>query len=454
MIEDKEKNQIKDKIQDGSSLSSDSDYPDGSKSAKSKDIVSSILGFFDSKHVKLASLAIAIIAALTGGVLKFDDLSKIIERYLDRFEYIRSLQHPIPSEIPDTEVKILTSGEVFIKLMQIDGYLGLLKNDAPWKRLCVSTATNKAGERNLHVVNTKYILSESRIDQVNRTKLEKRLSDIEISGDEEASILRIQDPFMRLLQRASRQLLFRQKSRDLENIEKPQLYLLRNSIYGQHGRPFGTAKLHKFMERRGWRGRLDYKAASLVEECNALYLEEIYPKRELGALGRGVLIKSGPSIPRSFKAKICACLSEPKFGIDCHGDTGDSYANQFRDFVDLIVDIGSAETASLTWTYLNTTGVIDEALPQFKTYTDTFISASVDFSAQLQHYLMSKDVQLRTTLDRPGGDHFGFVLNLPKKTFDKFTTDAELLHDTGSTLCSAMHSLLETTGPMIPWMKQ
>ena len=240
-----------------------------------------------------------------------------------------------------------------LKLMQIDGYLGRLKDDKNWKKLCVTQAVHPDDLNNSRYLNTIYPLAESSIDQVNRSLLQTRIDRLDLSKAEDP---RSPDLFERLLKRSSKQLLYRYESQEIEMLDKPLLYLLRNSIFGQHGYNFSTPKLHKFAYRRGWKELTKYHSwdtISAVELCNGYYLDEMHPTPELGAIGRGVLISETNAIPDALKAEACACLAQPKFGIDCHEERGVSFAAQFHDFVDLIIDIKEGSSGAATWTFID-----------------------------------------------------------------------------------------------------
>jgi hypothetical protein len=93
---------------------------------------------------------------------------------------------------------------------------------------------------------------------------------------------------------------------------------------------------------------------SAVEMSNAYFLDEVHPIRELGALGRGVLIRRSDSatFPTFLKPGLCTCLAQRKFAIECRESASDS-RDEFHDFVDLVIDFRVGQAGRVEWTFLD-----------------------------------------------------------------------------------------------------
>jgi YARHG domain-containing protein len=325
------------------SASSEGKTLDTTKEAASS---SGLKGFFDKYVIPFRAYIIAASAGVATVYAWFDSITTKIMPLYDRYAYLQTLQNPFPSLIDQKIIDQMSSGEAELALMRIDGYLGRLRDDKTWKKLCVTEAAKRFSKTPEAFLNTRYPLDESRTDQLNETALHRRIDTIEIEKIEDAGIQRNPDIFERLLARSSKQLLYRYQSEELDLLDKPQLYLLRNSIYGRHGYIFSTAKLHKFTNRHGWKTLKERPdLPDDVEKCNASFLEELHPARELGAVGRGVLISQDDSIPASFKADVCACLGRTNYGIECADGDGSSPERQFYDYVDLILEVHKGSAA-------------------------------------------------------------------------------------------------------------
>jgi hypothetical protein len=83
-------------------------------------------------------------------------------------------------------------------------------------------------------------LDETYIDRLNRETIRQKIDKIQINKIEDADIYKTPDPFTRLLKRASVQLLSSYKDSEIPSLDKGELYLLRNAIYGRHGYKFDT----------------------------------------------------------------------------------------------------------------------------------------------------------------------------------------------------------------------
>jgi hypothetical protein len=149
----------------------------------------------------------AYILALAAGAATvyawFDSITTKIMPLYDRYAYLQTLQNPFPSIIDQRIVEGMSSGEAELALMRIDGYLGRLRDDRTWKKLCVTEAAKRSSKTPEAFLNTKYLLDESRIDQLNEAALQKRIDTIDIEKTEDAGIQRNPDIFERLLARSS-----------------------------------------------------------------------------------------------------------------------------------------------------------------------------------------------------------------------------------------------------------
>jgi N-acetylmuramoyl-L-alanine amidase/YARHG domain len=398
----------------------------------------------------------AYILALAAGAATiyawFDSITTKIMPLYDRYTYLQTLQNPFPSIIDQGIVDGMSSGEAELALMRIDGYLGRLRDDRTWKKLCVTEAAKRSSKTPEAFLNTKYLLNESRIDQLNEAALQKRIDTIDIEKTEDAGIQRNPDIFERLLARSSKQLLYRYQSQELDLLDKPQLYLLRNSIYGRHGYIFSTAKLHKFTNRHGWKSLKERPdLPDDVEKCNASFLEELHPARELGAIGRGILFSQDDSIPATFKAEVCACLGRANYGIECTDGDGSSPAKQFYDYVDLVLEVRKGSSTEIKWSYLDPRAIGDTSRAQFGGSAARFHAAAVQFSAELQEGLVSAGEPLVLDPKESLEAYWGAAINLSEKFITKMASDAKTAFDMGGLVCKAIYNAIDQTGSIIPW---
>jgi hypothetical protein len=390
--------------------------------------------------------ATALGSATAGGaafVTNFETLSSHATDYLKTRDYIRTLKSPYPSILDEKTVSSWNVGTLELATYQIRGYLGQLKSSPSWIRQCLTTPEifpdNYASQFNDHLE-----LPESNTDSQNIALLSRRIDAIEIQND---PLLRINDPYVRLLERASSTLLHRYKETEIAKLENTELYLLRNSIYMRHGRPFDTAKLEKYANRKGWPSLgAAYKPTSVtpVELCNALYLNALHASRELGAVGRGILIRNQNPSPTAdlLKASLCSCLGQPKVLVECRENSGASEQDEFRDYVDLVLDFSVADANAVEWTFLDPRNVISADLGDLKPHMDTFLSSAVHFNAGVQSALKAHSLPFAGSHGRKNGPFWGaqvsFVYagdgrrarvrsDVPERAFDQYVRVAARL---------------------------
>jgi len=226
---------------------------------------------------------IVTIAGLTAGtaafVANFESLNSQATTYLRNREYLQSLEHPYPSLLKENDIDSWNLGSLELAVYQIDGYLGRLRAGPSWIKACLTDESIFPNHSRQY--NDRMELPESVADRENKALLLRQIDKREIQPD---LFLRINDPFERLLERASSALLRRYKETEIGGLDRTQLYLLRNAIYALHGRPFDTAKLEKYANRKGWQSRgaaFTMALMSPVELCNALYLNELHAAREI-----------------------------------------------------------------------------------------------------------------------------------------------------------------------------
>jgi YARHG domain/N-acetylmuramoyl-L-alanine amidase len=391
---------------------------------------------------------VGISVAWLGDVIK--NAQPIYSLY-DKYTYIHTLQAPFETVIDQKTIDGMSSGEAELALLRIDGYLGHLKDEKIWKKLCVLEGAKRISKTPSNFLNLKYPLEESRTDKLNRTALQSRIDYIELTRVENGDIERKPDVFKRLLARSSRQLLYLYKAREIDQLDKPQLYLLRNAIYGKHGYVFSTPKLQKFANRQGWNAVTTGSGAySVVEVCNAFFLEELYASRELGAIGRGILFLQGPEVPAAVKAQVCACLGQRRYGIDCHDNDGSTLGTQFYKYVDLVIDIREGDKAEVRWSYLDQIAVADADLPQFELNDGRFRAAALQFSALLQGALEPAGARLEFSADEGREAYWGVTIRLPAQQLARLRTDPKLTFDVSNSICVATFDAIDQTGPYLP----
>jgi N-acetylmuramoyl-L-alanine amidase/YARHG domain len=403
----------------------------------------------------IAAGAVALVGGLATFVGNLETLHSKIEEYRDKQAYLSTRKPPFPSRLKPEDIAGWSSGRLKLALYQIDGYLGKLKTSPPWLRQCLTSETI------FPVVyaaqfNERYELTESEIDRHNRMLIQKRIDQIEIEKIEDRELLRINDPFVKLLMRSSKQLLSAYQESEIAALDKAHLYLLRNAIFGQHGYKFDTAKLAKFAHRMGWSSSAAniYKASDVspLERCNAFFLEQLHPGRELGALGRGILLRppAAKVFPSFLLSSLCTCLAKLKHHVDCRRISTASDRTEFHEFVDLIIEFVEGDANKAEWTFLSDGAVEDADVEIFRPHQDRFFSSALDFNVAIQSALAARDVQFTAADEHRTGAHWGVKLTLTPSTLETLRRDPILSRDVSAKMCSVIHDSLELAGPYIP----
>ena len=410
-----------------------------------------------SRLRKLLAIAVAALATAAGGtvtlVANLDALQARYQKWHHDWDYQNTLRRPYPDLLTDKDIEGWSSGRLQLALFQIDGYLGRLKSSPAWIKQCLRDR-DIFPENYASQYNDRLDLEETYIDRSNKETIRHRMDRIQINKVEDADIYRTPDPFARLLKRASVQLLSAYKELEISILDKSELYLLRNAIFGQHGYKFDTPKLRKFANRKGWSAAsASFKTddVSGLEMCNAYFLEEVHPIKELGSLGRGVLIRQpdSPLFPAFLKPWLCTCLGQPKFAIECRQSSSNA-REEFHDFVDLVVDFQVGETVRVEWTFLDNRYVSPADLDHFKANQDKFISTAVDFNAALHKVFRSRNVTLVASQDDQRGAYWGVKLTLPQDALQQLASDPTFLQEATAGMCNGIRDALELTGPFIP----
>jgi N-acetylmuramoyl-L-alanine amidase len=416
---------------------------DGSTSRLSvRDVLQSRLSWL------IASVA-AVVAGASTFVANLDGLMSRAKIYIDDRSYIAQLQNPYPALLDRDTIADWSSGQVRLALYQINGYHGALKTAPTWIKVCLTSDDVFPGLA-AHQFNDRVELPDSYIDQQNKQVLEQRLAQIDNSQIEDAATLRINDPFAKLLTRSRYQLLSKYKESELPQLDKAELYLLRNAIYARHGYPFNTAKLSKYANRMGWTRQIR-RRLSPVEACNAFFLQELHPAQELGSLGRGVLIKSsGSAEPAGYlKPAICACLAQPSKHIDCQERSAESDRASYHAFVDLIIDIDSGPSNKIEWTFLDEEAVVGADLDNFKNHKERFYASALDLNVAIQNALQAGGQDLSSTEDKHGS-YWKLRLTLSPETFAAFGRTPSLSSSLAHSVCDSVDRAFDSAGPFIP----
>ncbi|MBR0936887.1 YARHG domain-containing protein [Bradyrhizobium jicamae] len=378
-----------------------------------------------------------------------DSLTSRAKTYLDERAYVAQLTNPYPTLLDRDVVAGWSSGQVQLALYQIDGYHGLLKTAPTWVKVCL-TSPDIFGDLANHQFNERTALPEGYVDEQNRQILQQRLDQIDNDQIEDAATLRINDPFSKLLTRSRYQLLAKYKDSELPQLDKAELYLLRNAIYARHGYPFNTAKLSKYANRMGW-SRPTRKPVSPVESCNAFFLQELHPAQELGSLGRGVLIRdaalTGPA--NYVRPAICACLGQPSRHVDCQQHAGSSDKADFHSFVDLIIDLETGPVNQVEWTFLNDNDIVGADLDTFKANEERFYASALDFNVAIQNVLKTAGQDLSTAEDKRG-PYWKLRLMLSPQTLAALAQRPGLSSSLAQNVCDSVHRGFEAAGPFIP----
>jgi hypothetical protein len=183
--------------------------------------------------------ATALVAGASAFTANLDTLVSRAKAFREERAYFATLQNPFPDLLDRSAISDWRSGRVQLALYQIDGYHGVLKTAPAWIKVCLTNSEIFPGLADRQF-NDRRELPESYVDQQNKQILSQRLDQIDNDQSEDAATLRINDPFTRLLTRSRYQLLSKYKDSELPQLDKAELYLLRNAIYARHGYPFNT----------------------------------------------------------------------------------------------------------------------------------------------------------------------------------------------------------------------
>jgi N-acetylmuramoyl-L-alanine amidase len=406
---------------------------------------------------KRLAIAAAATGTLIGGtvtaVQNMDALQARYQKWHHDREYENTLRRPFPDLLTDKDIEGWSSGRLQLAELQIDGYLGRLKSSPPWIKQCLRDRVIFPKNHDSQY-NDRLELEETYIDRSNKEIIREKIDYIQINKIEDADIYRTPDPFTRLLKRASVQLLSSYKDSEISSLDKGELYLLRNAIYGQHGYKFDTPKLRKFANRRGWSAAsatFKNDDVSALERCNAYFLEEVHPIKELGALGRAVLIRrsDSASFPAFLKPGLCTCLGQRKFAIDCRESASDP-RDEFHNFIDLVVDFRVGQAIAIEWTFLDNRYVSPADLDHFKGNQDRFISAAADLNAALHEVFRSRNIALVSSKDNQRGAYWGAKLTISEDALQQLASDPTFLREATVGVCKGVWDALEQAGPFIP----
>src|ERR1700687_2433938 len=364
---------------------------------KDRPLVSSAVNILKSRMSWLGATAVALISGATALVTNVENLKSHAQAYIEERTFFAGLQHPYPALLKKEDIEQWSSGRAQLAIFQIEGYRGKLKESPTWIKLCL-TSSLIFPETAKTQFNNRIEQAESFTDRQNKLNLEHRLDQLDNDKSEESETLTINDPFSKLLARSKSQLLSRYKDSEISQLDKAELYLLRNAIFGSHGYPFYTAKLAKYVARMGWSQftpQFKPELISPVERCNAFFLQQLHPNQELGALGRGVLIKDpNPDTANFLKPAICACLAQPKMHVDCQRNSRGSNRTDFLELVDLILEIEQGPRNKIEWTFLDERDVAAADIDIFKNHEEKFYSAALDFNVAVQSALEAANQSL------------------------------------------------------------
>jgi N-acetylmuramoyl-L-alanine amidase len=407
------------------------------------------------KHrVTWATAAISVIGSLLAVVSHATNLYPRFKTYLDERQYVQTLKRPYPDLLADEHVADWTSGRVRLALFQLDGYLGRHRSSAPWIKTCLTNRIVFPDHFDTQF-NERLDLPDGYVDRHNRAVLQRRLDKIDYGKTEDTDILRIDDPFTKLLTRSSKQLLFLYKDSEINRLEKAELYLLRNAMYGRHGYPFGTAKLNKFANRMGWPSadpNFKLERMNQVELCNAFFLDQLYPTRELGALGRGILVRpvTAAPIPKSLESALCTCLAKPKNRIDCRKSLDTDRRAEFRDFVDLIIEFAFGVEDKSEWTFLDEREVALADRELLGKGSDKFHSSALELDHTMQAVFRAHNHSFVSSPQHHLGAYWGVRLTFSKDTLQAIDADQTFSRELAGRMCEIVRESLELTGHVMP----
>jgi N-acetylmuramoyl-L-alanine amidase len=404
-----------------------------------------------SKRALLITCASVIAAAMTYLANVWTPLETVTSsatEYYKKYQYLNTLRSPYPSVLDEKEVATWPPGKTQLAIFQIQGYLGQLRTSPNWIKQCLTNTTIFPDSSQF---NDRFETAPSGIDRQNLIVLQRAIEASDLKLD---FLLRTTDIFHRLLERSEKQLLYRYHDSEISKLDLAELYLLRNAIFARHGRSFDTEKLEKFANRNGWPSSDHFQISQMpaVELCNGLYLNELHAARELGALGRGILIRNNYSVAATslLKASVCTCLSQPKAMVNCRQNSAASNQDEFRDYVDLIVEFNIADKNTADWTYIDPRYVASADLSSFKAHMDSFLSSSVEFNSGIQLTLGTRNFSFATSGAGEQGAFWGTRVSFTKATYDALASDPTFLKELSANMCATLHDSLEVSGQYVP----
>ncbi|WP_170347574.1 YARHG domain-containing protein [Ruegeria atlantica] len=388
------------------------------------------------------------------------NIERILETYnsvVYYYQYTGKLQRPYPNRLSRSELESWSSGKLRLALFQIDGYLGRLDTQSRWLEQCLTDPfafpNMEAGKSQF---NKLYKLRPSVTDDHNYHIISERISELENSRSEISGILRLSDPFERLLTRSSIQLLDLYRHKEIGLLNKSDLWILRNSIYAKKGFIFKTKKLEKYFNRREFyspNANFSLYDLSAVEICNAYILEEVHEQRELGARGRAVLITTdGSQYLNVLRHKICGCLEKPSTGVECSQDPTFAPSEAFKSSVDFVLRLRNGDKSNSTWHLVDRSLINDQDQKKYSEGQSKIISGLLSISSSFSEAIGSGYQQSDfTSIDR---DYLGLTFSLSRQVSDQLKGSPLELEAIGQSICTGIAELLEEAGPYIPSIAQ
>lgn len=398
----------------------------------------------------LAVSAAGATAALIGDIGK---ISEPILGYVEKQSYLAALQHPAPAKLQEADITSWGTGRMELEKYRILAFSGQFPLAALWLKQCIQNEI-VFDEKSTKGLNLKYPGEPSALDRSNIEFLNARIDQIVIGRDEETEYLRINDPFTRLLRRAQKQLIHAHQEKDIKQLEKSQIYLLRNAIYAKHGRAFDTPKLRKYFNRQSWyTERPDFNESLMnpVELCNAIYLEAYYPDRDVGAAGRAVIMnRSFDPVVSALQADICGCVKSGAVSVDCRFTEPENFRQEFRDFGDLVMNIEVGRTDAMRWYSLNHVIVASQDFENYIKHEATFLSAINDIGTKTQAALNGIGRHLDVAYAQNHDNFLGADFSFSPATLQAISRNAAGWSQTVSGFCKGTRDLLERFGPYVP----
>lgn len=414
-------------------------------------VSSTLKRLWQSKKKLLITASASLIAAATAYVTQEFSLTNVTSyaaEYYKRYQYVHyTLKRPYEALLEEREVATWDPGRAQLAVFQIQGYLGQLRTGPHWIKQCL---TNPAMFSNAQF-NDRFEISPSDTDRQNLAILQRRIDAADLQRD---YLLRTTDIFQRLLERSSTQLLYRYYDNEISKLDSAALYLLRNAIFARRGRSFDAEKLEKYANRNRWPSSLFFQWSQVppVELCNTLYLNELHAANDRGALGRGILIRNNYPVPatRILKGSLCSCLGEPKVMVSCRNSSDASNEDEFRDFVDLVLEFDVADKNRVDWTFLDPRIVARADLADFTTHADSFLSSSVEFNSGIQSVLKTYNFSFAISSESEQGAFWGTRVSFTETTYNALASDATFLRDLSTNMCATLRDALEVSGQHVP----